>query len=177
MNIKKYITTVVAVLISVCAFAYPAPQDEDPVTPLLQQYTAQIQALQKEFEQKLLPSVKNLATFALQIQTAEQTELSFQQEALLEKHILQLDKALTDMVAPSLKDLDVAAFNEQYKQITQAYGAPTQEFTLQDISELFKGIYLVSALGYFEQTKKLNNDELAVLAEIFFPQEEETQEN
>lgn len=177
MNFKKHITTVLAVLTSVYAFAYPAPQDEDPMTPLLQQYAAQIQELQKGFDQKLLPAVKPIASLAVQVQASGQTELTPEQNALLEKYSIQLDKALTDLVTPALKDLDVAQFNEQYAQMAKTYGLPAQTFTRQDIAELFKGMYLVSGLGYFEQTQKLTTDELTVLMEIFFPQEEEAEED
>ena len=173
MNYKKYLTSVLAVCISVCAFAYPAPQEDDPVTPILQQYTAQIQELQKEFDKKLLPSFKSISALALQVQTSGQTEVSPAQEALLEKHMLQLDKGLSELVAPALTNLDLAQFNEQYAQMAKTYGLPAQTFTLQDVADLFKGMYLVAALGYFEQTNKLTPDELTVLMEIFLPAEEE----
>ena len=173
MNLKKYVTATVAVCISVCAFALPAPQDQDPVTPLLQQYAAQMQELQKSFDQKLFPVLKNLAVFALQVQASGQTDLDPDQTDLLEKHILALDKALTDLVAPTLKDLNIDQFNEQYAQMAKTYGAPAHQFTLQEVTDLFKGMYLVSALGYFEQKQKLNTDELTVLMEIFFAQDEE----
>ena len=155
MNLKKYVTATVAVCISVCAFALPAPQDQDPVTPLLQQYAAQMQELQKSFDQKLFPVLKNLAVFALQVQAAGQSDL---------------DPDQTDLL---LKDLNIDQFNEQYAQMAKTYGAPAHQFTLQEVTDLFKGMYLVSALGYFEQKQKLNTDELTVLMEIFFAQDEE----
>ncbi len=175
MNLKKHVTAVLAVFISLGAFAYPAPQDDDPVTPLLQQYTAQVQELQKAFDKQLLPPLKSIAGVALEVQAANPVVPSFAQTQAIETASNQLSEALTALVNPILKEVDVNAFNEQYKQTAQAYGLPTQEFTLQDITDMFKGMYLISALGYFEQTKKLNEQELTVLAEIFFPQEEEAQ--
>jgi len=177
MNYKKHFTSVLAVFISVCAFAYPAPSDENHMNPFLQQYAAQQQELQKEFEQKLLPPIKDILSLASQVQTEGQAELSAEQGSLLEKYALQLDKNLTDIVAPALKDLDLKQFNEKYAQMAKIYGLPEQTFTLQDVEDLLKGMYLVSALSYFEQAQKLNTDELALLTEIFFPQEAETQEN
>ncbi len=172
MNVKKAILSVLAVLLSAGAFAYPAPQDEAPVTSLLQQYAAQIQELQQGFNQKLLPAIKNIATLALQAQTAGQTDLTPEQSALLEKYTLELDKSLTGLAAPAVKDLDINQFNEQYAQMANTYGLPAQKFTQQEVTDLFKGMYLVSALGYFEQTQKLSTEELTVLMELFFSQEE-----
>ncbi len=178
MNLKKSLLSVLAVLLSAGAFAYPAPQEQDPVTPLLQQYAAQVEELQKTFDQKLLPSFKTIASLALQVQAAGQTDLTPDQTALFEKYMLALDKALTDVAAPALKDLDINQFNEQYAQVAKTYGAPAHPFTLQEVTDLFKGMYLVFALGHFEQTQKLTTDELTVLMEIFFPQaEEEESEN
>ncbi|MBR2082715.1 MAG: hypothetical protein IJ876_06915 [Elusimicrobiaceae bacterium] len=177
MNIKKLTVSVLSVLLSVCAFAYPAMQDDDPVSPMLQQYAAQIQELQKGFDKKLLPTFKSLSKLALDAQAAGQTDLTPTQAEQLEQYSNSLDTALSELVAPALQDVDVAQFNEQYKQMAQTYGLPVQEFTLQDISDMIKGMYLISALGYFEQTQKLNADELTVLGEIFFPQEEEEEGN
>ena len=168
MNLHKYILSVVAVSVSVCAFAYPAPQDQDPVSPLMQQYAAQLQALQQDFDEKLLPIFKSVATIALDTQAAEQEDLTPQQEALLLEYSTQLDTVLTACVAPALEGFDLAQFNEQYAQVAKQNNMPAQEWTLEEVTELFKGVYLMSAFGYFEQTQKLTTDELTVLMEIFF---------
>lgn len=174
MNLKKHISSALAVLLlSVGAFAYPVVEDKDPVAPFLQQYQQQMQELQKGFEQKLLPPFKSIATLALQVQQSAQEELTAEQNAALEKHSAELDKNLTDLLAPALQTIDLAQFNEQYAQNAKTYGLPEHQFTLQEITDMFKGMYLIGALSYFEQTKKLNQEELTVLAEIFFPQEEE----
>ncbi len=173
MNLKKYMFAVLAVLMGVGAFAYPAPQDDDPVTTLLQQYQAQVQEMQKGFEKQLLSPVKAMAALALEIQNSGQTDLTPEQAALFEKHTTALDKGLNELVAPAMKDFDLAKFNEQYAQMAKTYGLPAQQLTLQEVTDMFKGMYLISALGYFEQAKKLTNDEMEVLVEIFFPQEEE----
>lgn len=177
MNLKKGLFTVVTLVLSLGAFAYPSTPDDDPTAQLLEQYTAQVQEMQKAFDTQILPTLKSTAQLALQIQQAGQTEITEQQEQLFNKYAVQLDSALTKMVAPALKEVDLAQFNEQYKQTAQTYGLPEQEFTLPEVTEMLKGMYLVSSLAYFEQTKKLAQDELTVLMEIFFPaQEEETEE-
>lgn len=173
MNIKKYVLAITAAALSVSAFAYPAPQDEDATQQLLQQYTAQMQELQKSFDKNLLPPIKATAQLALEVQDANQEELTAQQEKQLEEYGKQLDTALTKLVAPALKDVDMGQVNEQAKQIAKAYNLPEQEVTLENLTDLMKGMYLMSAISYFEQTKKLTQEEVAVLAEILFPQEEE----
>ncbi len=173
MKVKKYFLTLMATILSVGAFAYPAVPDEDPTAQLLQQYTAQMQELQKSLEKEILPPLKQIAQLGMQVQQSAQTELTPQQEQLFNTYITQLDANLTKLVAPALKDLDVGQFNEQYAQMAQTYGLPAHQFTLPEITENMKGMYLVSALGIFEQTQKLTADELTVLVEIFFPQEEE----
>ena len=173
MNVKKYFLALVATVLSVGVFAYPAVPDEEPTNQLLQQYAAQMQELQKSLEKEVLPLLKQIAQLGLQVQNSTQTELTPQQEQLFNTYTTQLDATLTQLVAPTLKDLDVAQFNEQYAQMSKTYGLPAHQFTLPEISEMMKGMYLVSALGLFEQTQKLTADELTVLVEIFFPQEEE----
>ena len=173
MNTKKIFLSVLAIFTSVCAFAYPALQDDDPVNPILQQYTAQIEELQKKFDQKLLPTVKSIAGFALEVQKSGQTDLTPAQEAQLEKYGQQLDKNLNELVAPELANFDLAAFNEQYAQMAKTYGLPPRTFTLPEVTDMFKGMCLVAAMNHFEQTKKLTDDELIVLMEIFFSEEEE----
>ena len=173
MNLKKYAVSILAVLMSVCAFAYPSPQEEEPVTSLLQQYATQVQELQKNFDTQLLPTLKSLAGIALQVQ---KQQIPYQED-MVQVLYNQLDSTLNDLMAPALQGLDVNAFNKQYKQMAQEYGMLEQEFTKQDIADMFKGMYLISALGYFEQTQKLSTEELTVLMEIFFSQEEGTEEN
>ena len=173
MNVKKYILALIATALSTSIFAYPAVQDEEPATQLLQQYAAQMQELQKSLEKEVLPPLKQIAQLGLQIQQSAQTELTPQQEQLFNQYTNQLDLSLTQLVAPALKDVDIVQFNEQYAQMAKTYNLPAHQFTLPEISEMMKGLYLVSALGLFEQTQKLTADELTVLVEIFFPQEEE----
>lgn len=175
MNVKKHITAVLAIFISICAFAYPAVQEDDQTAQLLQQYTQQAEELQKGFEQKLLPACKGIATLALEVQAAGQSDLTAEQNTLLENYTNTLEKNLTELLAPVLKDFNLAKFNEQYAQIAQASGLPAQELTLQDVTNMFKGMYLLGALGYFEQSQKLSDDEITVLAEIFFSLDEEAE--
>lgn len=174
MNFKKLTLIAVCAVCSTLSFAYPAPQDDDPVNPLLQQYMAQAQQLQQEFDQKLLSPLKATAQLAITVQTAQQTTLTPEQEAQLNQYATQTDQALTQLVEPALKDFDLAQFNTQYQQIAKAYGLPEQTFTLQDVKDMLKALCLISALGYFEQSQKLSTGELEVLMAIFFPQEEET---
>lgn len=54
----------------------------------------------------------------------------------------------------------------------QAYGLPQQQLTLQEATDMLKGIYLSSALLSCAQANSLSEEELAVLAVIFFPEEE-----
>lgn len=175
MNIKKYLLTLAVAALSLGAFAYPAPQEEDPAAQLLEQYTAQMQELQKSFDKDLLAPLKAITGLALQAQEQGQTELTPQQEELFTQYTEKLDAALTKLVTPALKDIDMAQFNQQYKQAAQTYGLPAQEFTTQQVAELLKALYLMSAVAYFEQNKKLTQDEAAVIAEILFSQEEEEQ--
>ena len=172
MNVKKYLLTITAMTLCVGSFAYPAPQEEDPAAKLLKQYEQQAQELQQSFEKYLLPPLQNTAQLALEMQNAGQAEMSEQQEELLNQYAQALDNALNQLVIPTLKDLDVAQFNQQYKQIAQTYGLPEQEFTLQTITDTLKGMYLMGAMTYFEQTQKLSEDELTILMEIFLQQEE-----
>ena len=177
MNLKKYVLAVLAAALSMGAFAYPAPQEEEPVTDLLQRYTAQMQQLQKTFEKELLPPVKATAQLALKVQASNQTELTPEQENLFDQYTKQLDGVLSKLVAHALKEVDMAQLNEQYKQMAKTYNFPFQQLTLQDVANLMKGMYLMSAISYFEQSKKLSQDEVVVLAELFFPQEEEDEED
>ena len=177
MNVKKSITSVLAVLLSVGAFAYPAVPDDDQTAQLLQQYVQQteqaLQEFQKQIEPKLVPAFKELASLALQAQAANTEELTAEQETQLNKCTEDIDNALTELLAPALKDFDLAQFNEQYNQTLKAYGMPEHQFTLQEATDMLKGMYLSMALLSCAQTKSLSEEELAVLAEIFFPQEEE----
>lgn len=88
MNLKKSITSALAVLLSVGAFAYPAVPDDEQTAQLLQQYVTQTEQALQEFQQeiapKLVPALKALATFALQVQATEQEELTAEQNAKLE---------------------------------------------------------------------------------------------
>ena len=117
--------------------------------------------------------LKQIAQLGLQLQQSTQPELTPQLEQLFNTYATQLDENLTKLVAPALKDIDIAKFNEQYAQMAKTYGMPAHQFTLSEVTEMMKGMYLVSALGLFEQNQKLTADEVTVLVELFFPQEEE----
>ncbi len=173
MNVKKYVLAFIATVLSTSIFAYPAVQEEDPAAQLLQQYAAQMQELQKSFEKELLPPLKQIAQLGLQVQQSGQQELTAEQEQLFNTYTTRLDAGLTKLVTPTLKDFNLAQFNEQYAQMAKTHGLPAQQFTLENVTEMMKGMYLVSALGLFEQTQKLTTDELTVLIDLFFPQEEE----
>ena len=162
MNFKKLIISVFTVLLATVAFSLPKPQqDNNPaLEQQLQEAMAQLQEMQKGFDEKLLPLFKDLvATNASDFDKAE---------ALAN----QINKTLNDMVAPALKDVDMAQVNEQYRQNAQAYGLPQQEFTKESLTELVKALYVEIALGYFAQTQKLSEYELTTLMEIFFPSDE-----
>lgn len=173
MNVKKYFLALIAAVLSTSVFAYPPVEEENPSTQLLQQYAAQMQELQQSLEKEVLPPLKQIAQLGLQVQQSTQTELTPQQEQLFNTYATQLDENLTKLVAPALKGIDIDQFNEQYAQMAKTYGMPAHQFTLPEVSEMMKGMYLVSALGLFEQNQKLTADELTVLVELFFPQEEE----
>ena len=172
MKNKNYLLTAVSILLTTTLFAYPVPPDDDPTQQLLQQYAAQAEQMQKDFDQYLLPPLKNIATLALSIHNAGQEELTGEQKNQFTQYFAQLDMALTQVLAPILQDFDLAQFNAQYKQMAQLYGLPEQEFTMQTVTDLFKGVMLIGALGYFEQTQKLTNDEIEMLAALLLPQEE-----
>ena len=177
MNVKKSITSVLAVLLSVGAFAYPAIPDDDQTAQLLQQYVQQteqaLQEFQKQIAPNLVPSLKALAGLALEVQTSNTGELTAEQETRLNKYTQNIDNALTELLAPALKDFDLAQFNEQYAQTLKDYGLPEHQFTLEEATDMLTVMYLSMALLSCAQAKSLSEDELAVLAEIFFPQQEE----
>ena len=173
MNVKKYLLVVATLVCTVAAFAYPAMQEDDPVNPLVQHYAAQAEELQKTFEKNLLPVLKDTAQLALQIQRENPAELSSQQEAQFTHYGNKIDAVLTQMVAPVVKEINLEQFNQEYEKMSQDYNLPKQHFTEESLTDLFKGAYLISAIAYFEQTQKLSEDELTVLMELLFPQEEE----
>ena len=220
MNVKKYILSAAAVLLSVGAFAYPTLPDEDPTAQLLQQYQQQMQELQKGFEQKLLPPCKAVAAFLVKEVQAEAEKLTDEQietivqerfsklteeqmsaissenltdeqiTAIVQGQVLaylvekkkslpfvkeklaEVETNLSELLAPALKDFDLAQFNQQYAQNAKAYGLPEHQFTLQEATEMLKGTYLSAALLSFTQNKNLDEDESALLTLLFLTQQD-----
>ena len=115
MNLKKYISCVLAVLLSVGAFAYPVVEEDEQAAQLLQQYQQQIQQLQQDLAQKLLPPCKAVAAFLLKEVQAEAEQLTEEQiEAIVEERFSQLTEE--QMAAISEEDLT----DEQMESVVQA---------------------------------------------------------
>ena len=176
MSLKKQIISLAVLLAAPVVLAYPALQDEDPIIPVLQPYAAQMEQMQKAFEKELLPPLKELAQMALETQESAQEDLTPQQERKLTLLGEQLSVALAKLVAPALKEIDIAQLNQQYKQLFSSSQERTPDLTKEEVAELLKAMYLMGALGYFEQKQKLDQQELEVLMEILFSQDDEEED-
>lgn len=183
MNMKKWVVTLCAVLVSTVVFAQTVPQGQgQPLQPnqmdqFLQQYQAEQARLNKQFEEKLLSPIKTLVDAVLVISKSGQEELTQAQEKELEAYSNNLEAALNALVAPVVRDLDIAQLNVQYQDMMRQMGVTNApDLTRETVTELFKGMYLIGALTYFEQTNKLTAEELEVSMALFMPQPEEEEE-
>lgn len=174
MTLKKMLVSLVALAVSSVAFAFPAPPDDtDPINPILSQYTSQIEEMNRTFDEKVLPPLKGLLQIAKAFGESTQTELTPEQEQAWNQHQTALSKALTDMVTPIVEQADMRQVNEMFKQIFQATGQPVREITKQEFSDMLAGMMAISALGHFQETHKLTEEEMELAMLLFFPGEEE----
>ncbi len=177
MRLKKWLVGSIALFATTFGFAYPAPDDEDPMTRIFQQYQEETARLNRQYDEKLFTPIKNLITLAMQIQQSQTQQPTPEQETQINTTMNQLDSALDAMVTSALTDVDINQVNTQYKQAMASMGVQDpEELTLETLKDLLKGMYLMGALIHFEQTHKLTDAELEVAAFIFFPQVEETTE-
>lgn len=189
MNVKKWVVTLSAVLVSNVVFAQAAPQGQ-PLTPdqqaqlsqlLEQQQTyalAEQEKLNKQFDEKLLPKVQLLVREILTIQQSGQEDLTPAQEAKFQQYGNQIDKFLTELAAPAVKELDLVQVNAQYQEMMQQMGVTdAPQLTKESVMEMMKGVYMINALVHFEQARKLTPEELEVAIALFIPQPEEEEED
>ncbi len=180
MNVKKYLLAFTAIMLSMAAFAQTAPQpsqdQQAQMAQLLEQYQAEQAKLNKQFEEVLLAPVRTLVDSVLIIQQSGQEEITPVQEKELDALSNKLEAALNQLVAPVVKDLDIAQLNTQYQDYMKQMGVENPvQLTKETVTEMLKGMYLIGALTYFEQTQKLNQQELEVAMALFLPQPEEEQ--
>ncbi len=184
MTMKKWVVTLTAVLFGAAAFAQVAPQNQaaqnqaqEQMEQLLQQYQANEEKLNKQFDEKLLPSVKMLVGEILTIQQSGQEDLTPAQEAKFQQYGDQIDKTLTDLATPVVKDLDLAQLNTQYQDMMRQMGiTDAPQLTKELVTDMVKGMYMINALVHFEQAQKLTAQELEVAIALFIPQPEEEEE-
>ncbi len=110
MTLKKWLISMVTVALASAAFAFPAPPDDtDPLAQAMEQYTAQIEQMNKTFDQKVLPPLKGLLKIAEEFGNSTQTELTPEQEQAWNQHQAAITKALTDLVTPVVEQADYEA--------------------------------------------------------------------
>ena len=166
MNLKKLLAVLLAVLMNCSAFAYMAvPPDDDPMQQFLQQYEQEMEKLNKQFDQKVLPPLKDI----LKIAQAQQNDLTLEQEKALDALANQLEEALTSLVEPAVDQMDIDQLNALVKQSNDQL----EPITKESLSEMMKAIYLLQALAHFAQTNQISEEELEIASVLFFPQDEE----
>ena len=186
MNVKKWVVTLSAVLFSVATFAQTAPQDQNQaqqlqaiqqMEQLLQQYQVEQDKLNKQFDEKLLPNVQLLVREILTIQQSGQEDLTPVQEAKFQQYGNQIDKFLTELAAPAVKELDLVQVNAQYQEMMRQMGVTdAPQLTKESVTEMMKGVYMINALVHFEQARKLTPEELEVAIALFIPHPEEEED-
>ena len=174
MKLKKILATAIAILFGSVAFAFPAPPDDtDPMASILEQYSSQLEEMNKNFDEKILPPLKGLLKVAQAFGESNQEELTPEQEKVWNENQTQLTKALTDMVTPVVEQADMKQVNELFKQILTTTGQPVREITKQEFTDMLIGMTALNALAHFQQAKKLTEEELELATLLFFPQEEQ----
>lgn len=187
MQLKKYVVSLLAVALSTAAFALPAPANEDQTAEFMQQYTAQMEDLNKAFEQTLLPPLKRMLPVIKEIQANGGENITEKQEKDIANYADQMDAALDKIVNPLMAELSddecnqimkeqvVAMLQMQFmqKQITasdyeQAVNQVEQQtFTKQDYSDYLKSSAMGMALGHFIQANLLTEEEQVLINYLF----------
>lgn len=174
MHLRKWLISLVALCVSSAAFAYAAPDDDDPVVPLLEQYREDSIELQKQFDAHLLAPLKGMASILLQMKENRQEEPNAAQEKAWEQYNEQLATAFEQMVSKAMANVDMEQVNAQYQQMMKNMGVENPEpITKEMMADMIAGMYLITALDYFTSTKKLSQKEFDMLTLILFPPEEE----
>ena len=173
MKLKKLLVTLLAVAVVSVSFALPSPQDVNPVADdVMQQYAAQVEELNKTFDETVLPPLKGLLTIAQEVLESGAEDPTPAQENQLNNYQDQLLTALDKITAPILAQIDINEYNQQMKQMLSQMGQTMdQNFTKEDLSNQMAAMVLLSALGHFAETNALTQEELELAAVIFFPED------
>ena len=166
---KKLLILMSAVLLFAAspAFALPAPAVLNDTNPnVTEKIKASLQNLQTEFDQKLLPAVTEVVTVVRKIDqemtAAKAEELSDSQLAQLTAVQKKLDNVLTTQVMIRLKDVNIEEVNKELKLTGE------NALTKEKLIAQTKFMYLYLGMVYFEQNKKLPEEDIELLASLFF---------
>ena len=174
MQLKKWFVSLLAVVVASVSFALPATLEENsPAADAMQQYAAQMEELNRTFDQTVLPPLKGMITVVKEFGESGAEDLTPTQEKQLETYRDQLSAALEVIVNPIVEQVDVNEFNQQMKQMLASLGQPTdQEFTKQDLSDQLMPMMVITSLDHFAQTGKLSQEEVEIALLLFLPEEE-----
>ena len=140
----------------------------------MQQYTAQIKQMEATFDQAVLPPLKGLLKVASDFGNSGQENPSAEQEKDFETYQVKFVNALLDIVNQIVEKTDIDQFNAMLKEYSQMAGQPIpQEFSKEDLTDVMAAMVALTALGHFEQTHALTEEELELAVALIFPQEAE----
>lgn len=174
MQLRKWFVSLLTVAVASVSFALPATLEENsPAADVMQQYAAQMEELNRTFDQTVLPPLKGLITVIKEFDESGAEDLTSAQEQQLETYRDQLSAALEVIVNPILEQIDINEFNQEMKQWLASLGQPTgQEFTTQDLSDQLMLMMVITSLDHFAQTGALGEEEIKIALLLFLPEEE-----
>ncbi len=177
MTLKKMLVSLLVLMVTSVGFALPTPPDDnDPMAQALQQYAAQVEEMNQKFDQLVLPPLKGMLQIAKEFGNTTQDDLTPAQEQAWSQYQGALMQALTDIVAPLVEQADMQQVNDMLKQVFTAAGQPVREVTKQEFADMLMGMTALGALGHFQETNKLTEEEFELAMLLFFPAEEEMQQ-
>ncbi len=178
MMLKKMLVTGCALILSSAAFAFPAPPDDtNPMAPVLEPYTEQLENMKKTFDEQVLPPLKGLLKIANDFGNSTQPDLTPAQEAEWNQYQTKLSQAFLGLVSPVVAQVDMKQVNEEFKKICTTYNLPFQEMTKENFTDVLVGVTAMSALAHFQETNKLSDEELELAMMLFFPQDDPDEED
>lgn len=168
MQLKKWFVSLLAVAVASVSFALPAPiENNDPAANLFEQYMPQIEEMNKMFDSKILPPLKEMLKLAQEVASSDQTELTAQQEKTWNTNQEQVLKALRDFVEPSVQEVDLAQFSKMLKQLG-AMEQSAADLTQEDFVNMMMSMTALSAIMHFEMEGLLTPEEIELANVLFF---------